>query len=139
MVSAAVALACAPLGSVAGPWALLRPRRLVALPSLIAVVSRRVVTANWHLTRLIWSRRVWSRRAPPSGMLVVPTIARTDAELTAVGVLTSLIVNSQLVDLDRHRHQLQYHAVEVASTDPEANRSRINQAVEEHVVAVTRR
>jgi multicomponent Na+:H+ antiporter subunit E len=132
-VSLVVALACAPLGPVAGPWALLYPRRIVPLLGLAAAVSARVVVANWHLTR-----RIWSRAGPPSGMVVVPTAARTDGELTTVGVLTSLIVNSQIVDLDRRRHQLQYHTVEVTSRDPEANRDRVNRAVEERTIAVTR-
>jgi multicomponent Na+:H+ antiporter subunit E len=134
VVSLAAAWACAPLGSVAGPWALLRPRRIVPLLALIGVVSAKVVQANLHLTRVIWSRR-----PPPGGMVIVPTTARTDAELAAVGVLTSLIVNSQLADLDRHRHQLQYHTVEVTSLDPAANRALINESVEDHVEAVTRR
>jgi multicomponent Na+:H+ antiporter subunit E len=133
-VSLLVALACAPLGPVAGPWALLYPRRIVPLLALVAAVSTRVVTANWHLSRLIWSMA-----GPPSGMVVVPTDARTDGELTTVGVLTSLIVNSQIVDLDRRRHRLQYHAVEVTSRDPDVNRDRVNRAIEERTIAVTRR
>jgi multicomponent Na+:H+ antiporter subunit E len=134
IVSLLVALACSPLGSVAGPWVLLRPRRIGPLLRLVAVVTARVVAANWELTRAIWARR-----PPPGGMVVVPTTARTDGELTTVGALTSLIVNSQLVDLDRHRHELQYHAVEVPTLDPQANRDRINRPVEDRVIAVTRR
>ena len=129
-----VALACAPLGSVAGPWALLRPRRIPALLALAGEVAVRLVMANWRLTRTIWSgRRV------PSGMVVVPTSARTDGELTTVGVLTSLIVNSQLVDIDRRRHELHYHVVEVEGRDSDANRHRINGPIEDRVLAVTRR
>jgi multicomponent Na+:H+ antiporter subunit E len=96
IVSLLAASACNPLGTVAGPWTLLRPRRIRPLLTLLAVVSARVVAANWELTRAIWSRQ-----PPPGGMVVVPTRARTDAELAAVGVFTSLIVNSQLIDLDR--------------------------------------
>jgi multicomponent Na+:H+ antiporter subunit E len=122
-VSAAAAFACAPLGDVAGPWVLLDPRRAWALLRLGAVSAVRVVRANLSLTR-----RIWSRTVPlPSGMVITPTRARTDGELTAVGLITSLIVDSQLVDLDRYRHELQYHVVAVGGDPP-------NAAVEELVV-----
>jgi multicomponent Na+:H+ antiporter subunit E len=133
-ISLAVAFACAPLGSVAGPWALLRPRRIPALLSLTAAVAVRVVAANWRLTRTIWSGR-----PVPSGMVIVPTVARTDGEVTAVAVLTSVIVNSQIVDVDRHRQELQYHLVEVEDLDGEANRANVNGPIEDRVIAVTRR
>jgi multicomponent Na+:H+ antiporter subunit E len=69
-------------------------------------------------------------------MLVVPTAARTDGALTVVGVLTSVIVDSQLVDVDRDRSELQYHVVSVESTDPQANRRRINAPIEERLTPV---
>jgi multicomponent Na+:H+ antiporter subunit E len=74
----------------------------------------------------------------PSGMLVVPTTAQTDGEYAAVGMLTSLIVDSQIVDVDRERAELQYHAVAVAGTDPAANRDRINGPVEARIKRLTR-
>jgi multicomponent Na+:H+ antiporter subunit E len=46
-------------------------------------------------------------------MVIVPTSQRSAGGLTAVGLVTSLIVDNQLVDLDRDGAQLQYHAVEV--------------------------
>lgn len=133
LVSLAVAVACAPLGSVAGPWVLLSPRRLWPHLALLATAARRVVLANGELTRAIWSRR-----PIPSGMVVVPTAAHSDGELTTVGIVTSLIVNSQLVDLDRYRDLLQYHAVRVRSLDPERNRATINGPIETRTLAVTR-
>ncbi|HEY2796072.1 MAG TPA: Na+/H+ antiporter subunit E [Micromonosporaceae bacterium] len=133
-VSVAVAFACAPLGSVAGPWALLRPRRLGPILMLAGAVAGRVVTANIALSRLIWTGR-----PPHSGMLVVPTAARSDAEVAGTGLLTSLIVNAQLVDVDRHRGQMQYHAVTVESLDPERNRAEINAPIEDRVIEVVRR
>jgi multicomponent Na+:H+ antiporter subunit E len=134
VVSVAVALACAPLGSVAGPWALLRPRRIVPILVLAGAVAWRVVAANIALSRLIWSGR-----PPHSGMLVVPTAARSDAEVAATGLLTSLIVNAQLVDVDRHRCQMQYHAVTVESLDADRNRATINGPIEDRVIGVVRR
>ncbi len=126
-VSAAAAFACAPLGRVAGPWVLLSPRRAWALLRLGALAGTRVVGANLAL-----SRRIWSRAMPlPSGMVITRTAARTDGELTAVGLITSLIVDSQLVDLDRYRHELQYHVVAVGGGDP-------NAPVEPLVLGVTR-
>lgn len=127
VVSLIAALACAPLGSVAGPWVLLRPRRIGPLLALAGSVAVRAVKANLQLTR-----RIWAPRPPDSGMIVAPTEARTDAELTATGLLTSIIVDSQLVDADRYRHRLQYHVVSLAAPfekDP----------VEARVLAVIRR
>jgi multicomponent Na+:H+ antiporter subunit E len=131
-LSALAAAICAPLGPVAGPWKILRPRRAIALARLGWYVLVRMVQANVAL-----SRRIWARRMPlPSGMLVVPTAARTDGALTVVGVLTSVIVDSQLVDVDRDRSELQYHVVSVESTGPQANRRRINAPIEERLTPV---
>jgi multicomponent Na+:H+ antiporter subunit E len=129
-----VACACAPLGSVAGPWVLLRPRRIVPELLLVCTIVGRVVRANLALSRLIWSGR-----PAHSGMLVVPTSTRSDAEVAATGLFTSLIVNSQLVDIDRHRHVMQYHAVTVDSLDPDRNRTEINGPIEDRVIEVVRR
>ena len=96
-ISVAVAVALAPLGDVAGPWRLLAPRRLAAAARLLVLAARRIVLANLRLSWLIWHPR------PPlrSGMVIVPTTERSAGGLTAVGLITSLIVDNQLVDLDR--------------------------------------
>ena len=134
-VSAFTAALCAPLGPVAGPWKILRPRRAAALALMAGYVLVRMVGANVAL-----SRRIWARRMPlPSGMLVVPTAGDTDGALTAVGVLSSVIVDSQLVDLDRARGELQYHVVSADSTDPEHNRGRINAPIEDRLTPVVAR
>jgi multicomponent Na+:H+ antiporter subunit E len=72
-------------------------------------------------------------------MVVVPTGARTDGELAAVGLLTSLIVDNQIVDLDRERHELQYHAVDVPPPDPDQARAGINEPVERFLPTITRK
>jgi multicomponent Na+:H+ antiporter subunit E len=131
LLSALTAVACAPLGPVAAPWSVLRPRRAVALGRLAAVVAVRVARANIGLSRRIWSPRLPLR----SGMVIVPTAARSDGALTAVGLLTSVIVDSQLIDLDRGRHELQYHAVWVDSTDSGRNRERVNAPIEKRLSA----
>jgi hypothetical protein len=46
-------------------------------------------------------------------------------------MVTSLIVDNQLVDLDRRAGQLQYHAVEVPEGGPEEARKAINGPVED--------
>ncbi len=129
--AAAVALALAPLGGVAGPWRLLAPRRLAAVCALVAMAAVRIVTANLRLSRLIWSPRIPLR----SGMVITPTAQRSAAGLTAVGLITSLIVDNQLVDLDPSRAQLQYHAVEVPEGGPEQIRAKINGPVEDLLAA----
>ena len=92
VVAAAVALALAPLGNVAGPWRLLRPRALAGGIRLLIATAGRVLMANLEL-----SRRIWDPRRPlSSGMVITPTRERPDWGLTAVGLISSLIV-----DLDR--------------------------------------
>jgi multicomponent Na+:H+ antiporter subunit E len=55
-----------------------------------------------------------------------------------VGLITSVIVDNQLVDVDRSRAQLQYHAVEVPEDGPEQAREAINGPVEQHLAAFHR-
>jgi multicomponent Na+:H+ antiporter subunit E len=81
---------------------------------LIGATLVRIVVANVDLARRIWS----PARPLRSGMLIVPTTQRTDGGLAASGLITSLIVGNQIVDVDRERNQLQYHAVEL----PHGNR-----------------
>jgi multicomponent Na+:H+ antiporter subunit E len=126
-VAAAVALALAPLGDVVGPWRLLAPRRFAAVCALIAMAAVRIVTANLRLSRLIWNPRMPLR----SGMVITPTAERSAAGLTAVGLITSLIVDNQLVDLDPSSAELQYHAVEVPEGGPAEVRAKINGPVED--------
>ncbi len=130
-VAAAVALACAPLGDVAAPWSLLRPKPFVNVARLCGRAGVDIVRSNLSLAKRIWSP---SHPVRP-GMIIVPTAMRSDAGLTAVGLITSLIVDNQLVDVDRPGQELQYHAVWVDSEDPEANRHKINGPVEAYLTA----
>lgn len=109
-----VALAMAPLGPVARPWRLADPRRLAALITLIAIALVRIVRANLALARRIWQ----PSRPLASGMLIIRTDAATDGEIAAIGLITSLIVDNQLVDLDRSEKEFQYHTVAVPDGDP---------------------
>ncbi|WP_345635876.1 Na+/H+ antiporter subunit E [Rugosimonospora acidiphila] len=129
-LSALTASVCARLGPAAGPWTLLRPRRIAALVRLAGIVVARVVVANARLSRRIWSPHIPLR----SGMLIVPTGVSGDAALATVGVLTSVIVDSQLVDLDRDRRQLQYHAVWIDLAEARHNHDRINGPVERQLL-----
>jgi multicomponent Na+:H+ antiporter subunit E len=122
----AVALALAPLGDVVRPWRLLRPRALAGATALLLVATARIVVANLRL-----SRRIWNPRRPlASGMVITPTRERSAWGLTAVGLVTSVIVDNQLVDLDRERGELQYHAVAVPDDGPDQARREINGPVE---------
>jgi multicomponent Na+:H+ antiporter subunit E len=115
------------LGPVTGPWWFLTPRRLWHSGRLILSVSGRVLVANLGLARRIWS----PRRPLTSGMVILPTRERTDGGLTAVALITSLIVDNQIVDLDRAAHLMQYHAVSVPPGDAEARRAAVNGPVEQ--------
>jgi multicomponent Na+:H+ antiporter subunit E len=125
-VALVVAFAISRLGAVIRPWAVLHPRRLAAVPMLLLEALGRVLVANVKL-----AYRVWAPSRPlRSGMVIVPTEQTTDAGLTAVGLITSVIVDNQIVDLDRGRRLLQYHAVAVPEGDREEKRAHINGPVE---------
>jgi multicomponent Na+:H+ antiporter subunit E len=125
-VAVAVAIALAPLGDVARPWLLPHPRRLGAAARLLLLAIGRMVAAN---LRLSW--RIWAPGRPlRSGMVVAATRESSDGGLTAVGLITSVIVDNQLVDVDRAGRLLQYHAVAVPDGDPEQVRDAINGPVE---------
>ncbi len=126
-----VALFLTPLGAVGGPWRLLDPRRLWALIELLIVCTVKIVRANLSLARRIW---LPSRPLEP-GMLIVSTGARTDAELAATGLISSLIVDNQFVDLDRSEHELMYHTVSVPDGDPA---DAINRPIERRLAKVRR-
>lgn len=134
-VGAAVAVGCAvamaPLGPVVGPWAALRPRRAGRVLVLAGECAVRIVRANLSLTRRILS----PSRPLRSGMVITPTRADSDGEVAATGILTSLVVDNQLVDLDRHNHEFQYHAMAVPQGNP---RETINGPIERRVLAVSR-
>lgn len=126
-IAAAVAVALAPLGDVAGPWQLLHPRRLAGAVRLGLMASASIVKANLKLSRLIWDPRLRRRDGPlRSGMVIVPTRYQTAGQLTATGLITSVIVDNQISDLDRSREELQYHAVTVPEGGPEQAREAIN-------------
>jgi multicomponent Na+:H+ antiporter subunit E len=121
VVAAIVGCALAPLGAVAAPWRAFAPKRLFAWLRLLVGSAGRIVVANFALARRIWGPRSRLR----TGMIVVPTQARSDGAVAAVGLVSSLIVDNQLVDLDRSAAQLQYHAVDVPSDDVSERYERI--------------
>jgi multicomponent Na+:H+ antiporter subunit E len=133
VAAAVVALACAQLGDSVAPWRLLQPRRALAVGRIGLFVAVNIVRANLSLSRRIWSP---SRPLRP-GMVIVPTAARSEGALTAVGLLTSLIVDNQIIDVDRERHELQYHAVWTETGDPDANRAAVNGPLEDLLAALT--
>ncbi|HEX4726169.1 MAG TPA: Na+/H+ antiporter subunit E [Jatrophihabitans sp.] len=114
VVSLLLALLLSPLlGTVVRPWALLTPGRALAAIRLVLVCLAKIVLANLRLAGRIWS----PTRPLATGMVVVDTTMTSDAGLAGVGLLSSLIVDNQLVDLDRGRGELQYHAVAVPGPD----------------------
>jgi multicomponent Na+:H+ antiporter subunit E len=125
-VSVAVAALLAPLGPVAPPWPLLAPATAKAAAGLLVTSLGRIAVANVRL-----AARVWSPRRPlRSGMVIVPTAQRSELGLTIVGLVTSAVVDNQLVDLDRRRSELVYHAVSVPDGEPARARALINGPVE---------
>ncbi len=127
VVAILIACALSPLGNAQGPWWFLTPRRLVASLRLITVAAAKVLVANLSLARRIWS----PRRPLQSGMVIVPTHERGEGSVAAVGIITSLIVDNQVTDIDRRRHQLQYHAVSVPPENSRKARQAINGPVED--------
>ena len=125
-LSIAVGFACSFTGPVFRPWRLLSIVRLLAIARLFVSALGRIVKANLSLARRIWTPSLPLR----TGMVVVPTKRRSAGEIAATGLLSSLIVDNQIVDVDRRRHQLQYHCVWVESEDPDENYEVVNGPVE---------
>ena len=126
VLAVVTAIALAPLGTAHGPWWFLTPRRFLGTLRLVFVTAARVVVANIKL-----SARIWSPRRPlSSGMIVVATHERTGGGLTAVGLISSLVVDNQIVDLDRRARHLQYHSVAVPEGSRQAARQVVNGPVE---------
>jgi multicomponent Na+:H+ antiporter subunit E len=112
---------------VAGPWRLLRPRALAGGARLLLSAAWRILLANVEL-----SRRIWDPRRPlASGMVITPTRERTGWGIAATGVISSLIVDNQITDLDARAHEFQYHAVEVPDGGKEEAYQQINKPVED--------
>jgi multicomponent Na+:H+ antiporter subunit E len=122
-----VAVPLAAIGIPVPPWRVLSPHRIVALVSLLVSAAGRIVVANCKLAYRIWS----PSRPLTSGMVIVPTEVRSDGAIAAVGLITSLIVDNQIVDVDRARGVLMYHAVAVPEGGPDVARAQINGPVEE--------
>jgi multicomponent Na+:H+ antiporter subunit E len=135
LLAAAVACALAPLGEVARPWRLLDPRILFAVLRLLVVSLGRIVRAN---VELAW--RIWTPSLPlASGMVVVPTPFRSEAAVGGLGLITSLIVDNQIADVDRRRNELQFQAVTVPEGDAEAKRAAITEPTERLLAPILRR
>lgn len=134
LVAVGIAVATAPLRDVVAPWRLLEPRRLVAVLALAAVSLIKIVKANISLAVRIWR----PGRPLRSGMVVVPTALRSDGGLASVGLISSLIVDNQIVDLGRDQHVLQYHAVEVPEGTKSEQAEAINAPIERLVARIER-
>ncbi|GAA1121588.1 hypothetical protein GCM10009630_19340 [Kribbella jejuensis] len=103
VVSLLVAWSLAPLGSVVRPW------RALSMLRLAGFVAFKVLRANLSL-----ARRIWTLSLPlATGMVIVPTRFEDESRVAAVGIISSLIVDNQLIDLDRSRRELLYHCVAV--------------------------
>ncbi|MFF0267181.1 Na+/H+ antiporter subunit E [Kribbella sp. NPDC004536] len=125
-VSLLVAWSLAPLGPVARPW------RMVSMLRLTGFVAYKVVRANFSL-----ARRIWTPSLPlATGMVIVRTRFGDEGRVAAVGIVSSLIVDNQIVDLDRSRHELVYHCIAVPA---EGRRyDEINGPLERRIAALTR-
>lgn len=133
VVAIGVGLALRPLGGrVAGPWTLLWPPCLARALVLAGDTAVRVVRANLKLATAAW--RPGGGR--DTGVIAVPTRVRTEGEVLLVGVLTSLIVDNQLVDIDDETHQLWFHAIGLP--DDADRTDAINGPVEDRIFAMTR-
>jgi multicomponent Na+:H+ antiporter subunit E len=128
-VSVLIALALLPPFSDAGTIRV-TPRRVGQAVGLAVFAAGRVVVANAQLARRIWA----PSRPIRTGMVVVPTEVRSDAGLCAVGLVTSLIVDNQIVDVDRARNKMLYHAIVVPG--PESAYDRINGPIDRRIAAM---
>lgn len=111
------------LGNVVRPWRVLAPRRLYALVILTAGYLVRLAAANVRLARRIWT----PSRPLRSGMVLIDSPVHGDGALSALGLITSTVVDNQLIDVDDTTTppRMQYHGVWITSSDPERNASTI--------------
>lgn len=124
VASVLAAVALSPLGPAARPWLVVDVRRLGRLVALVATSLVRIVRANVGLARRVWSPSLPLR----SGMVVFPTRMKSDGAVCAVALVSSVIVDNQLVDVEPGRFQ--YHAIWVETTDPEEVYEAINGRLE---------
>lgn len=134
-VAVAIGIAALPVGEIVPPWRLADPRRLGGVVRLVAVVVFGIARENVKLAYRIWA----PSRPLHSGMVSAPTAARTDGELATVGLTTSLIVDNQIIDVDRTSHRLQFHGVALPPPGDENVRRAINGPVEGPLLSITRR
>lgn len=132
-ISVLCAALLAPLAPAAGPWRLLRPRTAWRWLRATVRLGASIVRANVVMARTVWSPSV----RPPSGMVVVPTRTDDPDLLATVGLLSSLVVDNQVVDVDPSRSQMLYHCVRVPAVDADAY-EQVNGPVE-RLVAETER
>lgn len=135
LVAAGAALLLAPLGGAVRPWRCADPRRVAPALALAGAASTRIVSANVSLARRIWTPSLPLR----SGMVIVPTTMRSDAEYAAVGLVTSVIVDNQVVDVDRRRRELLYHAVSVPEGGGREAGNQVNLPIERWLRPIARR
>ncbi|GAA1560480.1 hypothetical protein GCM10009804_16580 [Kribbella hippodromi] len=109
VVSVLGALLLVPLGFPAGPWWFLAPRRLLALLRLAAGTATDVFRANLRLVYQIWTPRMPIR----TGIVIVPTRFSDVDRVAATGLLSSLVVDNQVIDVDLKRRELLYHCIVV--------------------------
>ena len=129
VLSLGAAAALSPLGDAPGPWTLLRPRRVVPLRRLVGGLAVDCTRANLQMARRVWAPHPRLR----TGMVVVGTQARTEGQVGAVGLLTSLVVDNQVVDVDLDERTMLYHCVEVPRDDPY---DAVNGPVERRLLAI---
>ncbi len=132
VLSVGAAAALSRLGAVPGPWALLRPGRLGPLLRLVGGLAVDSTRANLQMARRVWTPRPRLR----TGMVVVGTRARTDGQVGAVGLLTSLVVDNQVIDVDLDERTMLYHCVEVPRGEPY---DAVNGPVERRLLAIVDR
>lgn len=107
VVSLLIAGSLVPLGSVVPPW------RAVRMLRLVPFVAYKILRANLSL-----ARRIWTPSLPLATGVVVVRSRFGDADrVAAVGIVSSLIVDNQIIDLDRSRRELAYHCIAVPPRD----------------------
>ena len=135
IIALCAAALMAGLGPVAAPWRLLDPRVLWAAARLLLASCGRIVRANISLARRIWTPSLPLR----SGMVIVPTDMQTEGGVGGLGLITSLIVDNQIVDLDTEHDLLQFHAVDVGTGSREDRREVITGPTERLLAPLTER
>jgi multicomponent Na+:H+ antiporter subunit E len=106
-------------------------RRVIAFFKLILLFSKELVLANWDVIKIVLSPKM---NIQP-GIIAVPTVLKTDWEITLLASLISLTPGTLTMDFSEDSKILYIHSIHVP--DKEAMIKQIHDTFEKAIMEVT--